>query len=35
LGPSFRGAKEGTEERARIEAIGETDRMTLKFRSKK
>ncbi len=35
LGPSFRGAKEGTEERARIAAIGETDRMTLKFRLKK
>ncbi len=35
LGPSFRGAKEGTEERAEIEAIGETDRMTLKFRMKK
>lgn len=34
LPPSLRGAKEGTEERAKLEAIGETDRMTLKFRIK-
>jgi predicted methyltransferase len=34
LPPSFRGAPEGSEERARRAAIGESDRMTLLFRKR-
>ena len=34
LAPSYRGAPEGSEERARREAIGESDRMTLLFRKR-
>lgn len=32
LPPSLRGTEEGTPERAAVEAIGESDRMTLRFR---
>ena len=32
LRPSLGGSEEGTEKRAKLEAIGESDRMTLKFR---
>lgn len=34
LSPSFRGAPEGSEERSRRAAIGESDRMTLLFRKR-
>ena len=34
LPPSFRGAPEGSEERARRAQIGESDRMTLLFRKR-
>lgn len=34
LSPSFRGAPEGSQERARRAAIGESDRMTLLFRKR-
>ena len=34
LPPSYRGAEEGSEERARRAAIGESDRMTLLFRKR-
>lgn len=32
LPPSYNGAEEGSEQRAAVKAIGESDRMTLKFR---